>query len=206
VNNSTRVDVYIDYVCPYVHAAMNWLQDVKQQLGDDAPQITWRFFPLEQVNAPADVEERVWNLPPDNRSQARNSMHAGAAALRQGQDAFEKFSIALLALKHEEGQDHGKRATLDEAARRAELDPAQFAEDLEDRALLLKIRDDYTHGREELGVFGTPTFVFPGGESAYLQVRPTPPAEDAVPLWNDFVEAVCNRPYLREIKRPKRPA
>ncbi len=201
-----KVDVYFDYVCPYVNAAAKWLSEVNRQLGDDAVEFSWRFFPLEQVNAPADIEEKVWDLPPENRSQARNSMHAAIAAMNQGDEAFERFSLALLTLKHEEGKDHGKRATLDEAAERAGLDLDRFRTDLEDRSLLTRVRDDYEEGRSVHGVFGTPTFVFPTGEAAYLQVLPAPPAEDAVPLWNDFVEGVRDRPYLREIKRPRKPS
>jgi protein-disulfide isomerase len=111
----------------------------------------------------------------------------------------------LLALKHEEGQDHGKRSTLDEAASRAQLDLTRFAADLEDRSLLKEIENDYVTGRDGLGVFGTPTFVFPDGQSAYLQVLPAPPPEEAVAFWLDFVRDVRDRPYLREIKRPRRP-
>ena len=201
-----KVEVYFDYVCPYVNAAAKWIDELNRQLGDDAVEFCWRFFPLEQVNAPADIAETVWDLPPENRSQARNSMHAAIAAMRQGREAFDRFNLALLSLKHDEGRDHGRRATLEEAAQRAKLDLEQFRADLEDRSLLTRIRDDYLHGRNVHGVFGTPTFVFPGGESAYLQVLPAPPPEDAVPLWNEFVKSVCDRPYLREIKRPRKPA
>lgn len=201
-----KVDVYFDYVCPYVNAAAKWIDEINRQLGDNAIEFNWRFFPLEQVNAPADIEEKVWDLPPENRSQARNSMHAAIAAMRQGDDAFRRFNLELLSLKHDQGKDHGKRATLEEAAAAAGLDLERFRADLEDRSLLTRIRDDYQEGRERHGVFGTPTFVFPGGESAYLQVLPAPPADDAVPLWNDFVAGVRDRPYLREIKRPRRPS
>ena len=200
-----KVEIYFDYACPFVNAAAKWIQDLNNQLGDDWINFEWRFFPLEQVNAPADTLDTVWDLPPENRSQARNSMHAALAAMKQGQDAFQLFNLALLALKHDEGQDHGRRATLEEAARRADLDLELFHADLEDRSLLTRIRDDYLHARSVHGVFGTPTFVFPGGESAYLQLLPAPPAADAIPLWQEFASNVQNRPYLREIKRTKRP-
>lgn len=205
MSDRLKVEIYFDYACPYVNAAAKWMNEVNRQLGAEALDVSWRFFPLEQVNAPAETEEFVWELPPENRSQARNSMHAAAAAMRQGREAFERFNLALLTLKHDEGQDHGKRATIDEAAKRADLDLDQFSVDLDDHSLLLQIRDDYLQGRTVHGVFGTPTFVFPSGESAYLQVLPPPPSEDALALWNDFVLNVRDRPYLREIKRPRRP-
>jgi predicted DsbA family dithiol-disulfide isomerase len=167
--------------------------------------VTWKFFPLEQVNAPEDADMPIWDLPVDRRSRGRDSLHAAVAARRQGREAFERFHAALLTLKHEEGQDHGKRSTLDEAASRARLDLTRFAADLEDRALLKEIETDYVTGRDKLGVFGTPTFVFPNGQSAYLRILPPPPAEEAVAFWLDFVREVRDRPYLQEIKRPRRP-
>lgn len=203
MNDRVAVDVYFDYACPFVNSAALWLDDVSRQLGDQAPKISWKFFPLEQVNAPEDAEFPVWELPADRRSRVRDSLHAAAAARRQGSEAFAGFHLALLALKHEEDQDHGKRSVLEEAARRADLDLDRFRADLEDRTLLTDIRDEYTHGRDRFGVFGTPTFVFPSGNSAYLQTLPPPPTEEAVPVWEDFVRLVRDRPFLREIKRPR---
>jgi predicted DsbA family dithiol-disulfide isomerase len=205
LNERVTVDVYFDFTCPYVHAAAVWLREVQRQLGEDQLEINWKFFPLEQVNAPDDAEVPIWELPAERRSRGRDSMHAAVAARRQGREAFGRFLAALLALKHEEDQDHGTRSTLDEAARRAELDLSRFASDLDNRDLLLEIRDDYSSGREGYAVFGTPTFVFPNGQAAYLKILPPPPPEEAVPLWQDFVRSVRDRPYLREIKRPRLP-
>lgn len=204
MDDLVTVDVYFDFSCPYVYGAACWLQEVEKQLGSGRIAVNWKFFPLEQVNAPEDAEFSVWELPADRRSRSRDSLHAAEAARRQGSEAFRLFHAALLGLKHEQEHDHGKRATLEEAAKLADLDLGQFNDDLADRGLLQAIRDDYRQGREDHGVFGTPTFVFANGQAAYLQVFPPPPAEDAVPLWNDFVRSVRDRPYLREIKRPKR--
>jgi predicted DsbA family dithiol-disulfide isomerase len=205
VSDPVAVDVYFDFACPYVHSAAVWLGEVNRQLGESRVEVTWKFFPLEQVNAPADADVPIWDLPPERRSRGRDSFHAAAAARRQGQEAFERFHTTLLTLKHEEEQDHGKRSTLDEAASRAGLDLTRFAADLEDRALLKDIENDYLAGRDGLGVFGTPTFVVPNGQAAYLRILPPPPAEEAVAFWLDFLRDVRDRPYLQEIKRPRRP-
>ena len=205
MNDRIAVDVYFDFACPYVHSAATWLRDVDRQLGGASIDVTWKFFPLEQVNAPADAEYPIWDLPSERRSRGRDSMHAAAAARRQGRDAFDRFHAALLALKHDEGLDHGKRSTLEEAASRSELDLARFNSDLDERELLREIKDDYLFGRERLGVFGTPTFVFPNGQSAYLRLLPPPPTNEAVSFWEDFVRGVRDRPYFREIKRPQQP-
>jgi dephospho-CoA kinase len=205
VSERIEVDVYFDYACPYVHSAASWLAEIGRQLGDAGPTVRWRYFPLEQVNAPADAEVAIWDLPPEKRSRGRDSLHAAAAARRQGEEQFRRFHNALLALKHEEDQDHGRQSVIEAAARQAGIDLARFKTDLDDRGLLAAIRDDYQSARNELGVFGTPTFVFANGQAAYLQVLPPPPPEDAVVLWDEFVRSVRDRPYLREIKRPRRP-
>ena len=205
MSDRVAVDVYFDFSCPYVHSAASWLREVNGQLGESRIEVTWKFFPLEQVNAPADADMPIWDLPPERRSRSRDSFHAAAAARRQGEEAFERFHAALLTLKHEEEQDHGKRSTLEEAASRAELDLTRFAADLEDRGLLKEIENDYVAGKEGLGVFGTPTFVFANGQSAYLRILPPPPPDEAVAFWLDFVRDVRDRPFLLEIKRPRRP-
>lgn len=200
-----KIQVYFDYACPFADSAARWVNELKQQIGDEVA-FEFKFFPLEQVNAPADVEEAIWDLPRENRSPARHSMHAGAAALQQGNDAFDAFNLELMKLKHSEGKDHGKRASIQEAAERAGLNMTQFAEDLEDDDLLDIVRDHYEQGVSEYGVFGTPTFVFPSGASVYLQVLPAPTAEEAVPLWREFAATAEGRPNLREFKRTRRPA
>jgi predicted DsbA family dithiol-disulfide isomerase len=133
-------------------------------------------------------------------------MQAGAAALQQGKDVFDAFNLELMKLKHSEGKDHGKRATIMEAAERAGLNLAQFQEDLEDDELLDIVREHYEEGVNEHGVFGTPTFVFPSDDSVYVQILPAPTAEEAVPLWREFAATAKGRSNYREFKRTRRPA
>ncbi len=82
---------------------------------------------------------------------------------------------------------------------------AHFERDLDDRSLLSRIGDDYTRGREEHGVFGTPTFVFPNGGAAYLKMLPAAGPDEALPIFEEFVRTVRDRPFIAEIKRPKKP-
>lgn len=199
------VQVYFDYACPFADSAIRWVRELTAQLGDEVA-FEFKFFPLEQVNAPADVEEAVWDLPRENRSPARHSMQAGAAAMQQGEAAFLAFIYELARMKHSESKDHGKRATITEAAERAGLNMAQFEEDLEDDELLDIVREHYETGVSEHGVFGTPTFIFPTGEAVYLQLLPAPTAEEAIPLWRDFVRDAVEKPNYREFKRARRPA
>lgn len=85
------------------------------------------------------------------------------------------------------------------------LDLAAFERDLGDRSFLPTIGEDYTEGRERYGVFGTPTFVFPNGEAMYVKFMPPPPPEEALPLFEQFLSAARDRPYILEWKRPTKP-
>ncbi|MBA3276556.1 MAG: DsbA family protein, partial [Chloroflexia bacterium] len=45
-----KIDVYFDYACPWAWGSQVWLDQVRDELEDDL-EITWKYFPLEQVNA-----------------------------------------------------------------------------------------------------------------------------------------------------------
>lgn len=203
MSDPVQFEVFYDYGCPFVYAAAMWLREVKRQLGDEV-QITWRFFPLEQVNSPHGPEWKLWEQPDDFRSKGLAAFRAAIAARRQGEEAFERFHYALLALKHEEGKDHGRDKTLRAAAEQAGLDLEKFDTDRVDRSALTEIGTDYTRARGEYGVFGTPTFVFPGGEAVYVKMKPPAPADEAVAVFHDVIQTARHRPYLHEIKRPQK--
>ena len=201
MDEAFKFDVYFDYGCPYVNGAAVWLRDVKCSLGDQI-EITWRFFPLEQVNSANGPDWKLWEQPDGFRSKGLPAFRGALAARQQGAEAFERYHYAMLALRHEEGKDHAKRTTVLEAGRRAELDLERFERDLGDRSFLPEIGADFTQGRDEFAAFGTPTFVFADGTSAYLRMLPSAPAEEAVDFFHEFVRTARARPYVHEIKRP----
>lgn len=187
-----------------MHAAAVWLQRVREELGGRL-RVNWRYFPLEQVNSAEGPDWKLWEQPDGHRSRGRSAFQAAMAARNQGEDAFERFHAALLAATHENGQDHGQRRTLLAVGESVGLDMERFERDLVDRSLLPKIGEDYTEGRDRYGVFGTPTFVFPSGEAAYLKMLPAAPADEALPVFEEFVRTTRGRPYIAEIKRPRPP-
>ena len=199
-----ELDIYFDYGCPYAYAGAVWLDQVRQQLGDKL-QLNCRFFPLEQVNAP-DEAFKLWEKPAEYKSRGRAAFTAAAAAERQGVGSFERFHFALFRLKHEQGKDHGKRATLEEAAEEADLDLAQFRRDLDDTSLWDRMRVDFERGRNEFGVFGTPTIIFDNGQGAYLKLNHRQLPEDPLAFFRAFVDTVRDRPSVLEIKRPSPPS
>lgn len=202
-NETYKIDVYTDYACPYAWAAQEWLYQVQEALGDRL-QIDWRAFPLEQVNAP-DAEFKVWERPNDGKSSTLRSFQAAHAARKQGDEAFQKFHAALFLRRHEDGRNLAVQRVLEQSAEEVGLDMERFREDLNSDEVFDTIRQDYTEGRRELGVFGTPTIVFENRQGAYLQLNFRNLPEDPVEFWYDFVDTVRDRPAVLEIKRPEGP-
>jgi len=199
---SDKIDVYFDYACPWAWGSQVWLDQVKDELGDDL-EINWRYFPLEQVNA-KDPEFRLWEQPNDGASSSLRSFQGAHAASKQGKEAFERFHAELYKQRHAVGRNLSKQDVLEAAASAAGLDLDQFREDLKSDEVFDIIAEDYTTGRK-LGVFGTPTIMFDNGEGAYLQVNFRNLPEDPVTFWQEFVRTVRDRPEVREIKRPQPP-
>jgi predicted DsbA family dithiol-disulfide isomerase len=201
---ATKVDVYFDYACPWAWGGCVWLEQVKDQLGEDELEITYRIFPLEQVNA-RDPEFKLWEQPNDGTSSTLRSFQGFWAAKQQGPEAFKAFHFALFRKRHVEGRNLAGQAVLEAAATEAGLDLDRFREDLRSDAVFAQIEEDFTYGKNELGVFGTPTIVFENQLSAYLQVNFRSLPADPVVFWNEFVAIVRDRPEVVEIKRPRVP-
>ena len=182
-----------------------WLDRVKKVYGDDLD-ISWKNFSLEQVNSKEGPEWKVWEQLDPHNARALLASVAGEAAKRQGQEAFDRFHLALLAARH----GGGDRVALNEdeplvdIAREAGLDAEQFRKDLGDPELVQVVGRDHEAAVEQHGAFGTPTFVFENGQSAYMKTF-IPPEEESVETFDNFVGLFSARPYIGEIKRPQPP-
>jgi hypothetical protein len=169
-------------------------------------EITWKSFVLDQINSKKGSDWKLWEQDgayEDSRSLL--SLHAGESAKLQGRDAFERFHVALLVARH-----GGRRLSLTDrdalvgVAREVGLDVPRFEQGLDDRGLLENIARDHKEAVEQHGVFGTPTFLFENGTSAYLKSF-VPPEDDSVDFFNHFVALFADRAYVGEIKRPQPP-
>ncbi len=200
MSEPVSVDIYFDYACPFAYAAAVWMRDVQEQR-PGALKINWCYFSLEQVNQTNGEDWKIWDQPDDTKSRSVWSFRGSEAARKQGNDAFERFMWELIQMKHVSDQPHGRKQTILEAARRAGLDEAAFEGAMNDRASLAKLAEDHQHATS-MGIFGTPTIVFPDGSAAYIQVRPAPPAAESLTMFDDFVYNVRKRPYFHEFKRP----
>ena len=182
-----------------------WLHRVKQVYRDKL-QLTWKSFSLDQVNRKGGLDWKAWDNPTSQHSRSIVALWAGEAALRQGQEASDRFRMALLLARH----SGGKRIHLDRVepmvtiAREVGLDEDMFFRSMNDRSLLQSIAFDHAEGVKKYGVFGTPTFVFEDETSAYLKTF-IPPEEETISTFEYFMALIGKRPYLGEIKRPQPP-
>ena len=187
-----------------------WLAHVKEGYGDKLD-ITWRHFSLEQ-NAYAlkqggrgNGDWKVWEQEDLTAGRSMLSQVVSEAARRQGQELHDKFSMALLDARH--GGEGRIRLNDVEAlaavAGEAGLDVDRLRRDMNDPELPRIIGRDHEEAVAR-GIFGTPTFVFENGNTAFLKTF-TPPQEDAVPAFEHFVEIAAGRAYFGEIKRPQPP-
>ena len=164
--------------------------------------INWRYFSLEQVNSQQGPKWRLWEQPEDYPSRGLRAFRAAEAARRQGETAFPAFHMALLSAKHEENRDIADMKTLIEVAESAGLEMTRFQKDLNDRRLLTALAMDHSYAVEALGIFGTPTLVFPENQAIFLKMSPPPVPDECLSVFNEVFNLAYRRRNIREVKRP----
>ncbi len=179
-----------------------WLARVKDELGDDL-RINWRSFALEQVNSREGEDWKAWEQGPDYVSRGLWPLRGGIAARAQGTDAHVDYMEKILHAKHVEREDIRTREAVITIAKNADLDIEIFSNVLDDPASLAQIGVDHEIALG-LGIFGTPTFVFENGTSAFLKMF-TPPEDETMSAFNDFMGIASGRKYFGELKRPQPP-
>ena len=157
------------------------------------------------MNQKVGLEYQAWGESDENLDGSLWGLRAGVAAQRQGDDAMRRYLLLLLKARHEERKDLGDQDLLKSLAAEARLDIPQFEKDLADRSILDEIAASHKEAVEEWGVFGTPTFVFENGASAFLKmIRPRTP-EEAEEAFDSVVRVMQSNITVGEIKRPQPP-
>ena len=193
-------ELYFDYLCPFVYRASLLLVDVAVER---SPDVSWRYFSLTQVNS---KEEgwTVWDAPAADRVRGRLAFKAAEAARRQGK--FDVFHRSLLAARHQSRLDIDDVRVVEQVADDSGLDLARFRRDVDDPAIMQALAHDHVHAVAKHGVFGTPTFVFPNGASAYIRLADAPPASEALNLYDRLMSMAADETRVLEIKRPIPPS
>ncbi len=204
ISDTVSLDIYFDFLCPYVYNASIWLQRVQEDIGAKLT-IHWRYFSLEQVNNQQGPQWKIWEQPEDYPSRGLRAFWAAEAARLQGEAAFDRFHIALLRARHEQRRDIADVRTLIEVAKSVDLEITQFQKNLGDRQLLTKLAESHTFAVETFGVFGTPTLVFPERQPIFLKMSPPPSPEESLSVLAELRQMVERRQNILEVKRPQRP-
>ncbi len=178
------------------------MQRVKEELGFQLT-VNWKYFSLEQVNSKEGPDWKLWEQLDNYPNRGRNAFHAAEAVRQQGEAAFDTFHYALLRARHEKKQDIADIAVLCKVAEGVGLDMDKFRKDLTDRSLLNRLAEDHTFAVETLGVFGTPTLVFPEQQTIFLKMAPPLSPGESVAVFADIRRLAENRQQIKEIKRPQ---
>ncbi len=193
-------ELYFDYGCPFVYRASLLLANVA---AERRPDVRWRYFSLTQVNS-KEGGWTVWDAPAGERVRGRLPFKAAEAARRQGR--FEVFHPALLGARHQARLDIDDVHVVEQVADDSGLDLERFRRDVADPAITHALAFDHMNAVSRHGVFGTPTFVFPNGASAYIRLAEAPTGADAVNLYDRLIEMAADEERVLEIKRPVRPS
>ena len=202
VAEALKVDVFFDYLCPFVYRASELLGAV-QRSGRRDIEVRWRYFSLTQVNS-KDDGWTVWSAPASDAVRGRLAFTAAEASRRQGR--FEGFHRALLAARHRDRFDIDDRDVVEEVARAQALDMKQFGSDMADPAILGVLASDHTQAVAEQGIFGTPTLVFADGASAYVRLAEDVATGESLEVFERLIAVAASEPRILEIKRPRKPA
>ena len=167
--------------------------------------VNWRFFSLEQVNSQQGAGWKIWEQPDDYLSRGLPAFRAAQAARNQGEDAFNSYHMALIRARNEQRRDIADINTLVELAGSAGLDIDRFKKDLDDRQMLDRLAQDHTHAVDNLGIFGTPTLVFPENQAVFLKMSPPPAPEDSLSVFTEIRQLAEKRRNIQEVKRPASP-
>jgi len=193
-------ELYYDYLCPFVYRASLLLANVAAERPID---IQWRYFSLAQVNS---KEEgwTAWDAPAAEKVKGRLAFKAAEAARRQ--DRFDPFHANLLAARHRDRLDVDDAKVVEQVAEESGLELERFRRDLADPSILETLARDHKYAVGTHGVFGTPTFVFPNGASAYIRLAEAPSGAGALQLFDSLLAVAADEPRVLEIKRPTRPS
>jgi|TARA_B110000116_G_C16743501_1_gene539711 predicted DsbA family dithiol-disulfide isomerase len=155
------------------------------------------------VNSKEGEDWKAWEQGEDYVSRGLWPLRGGIAAREQGTTAHNNYMEKILHAKHVERKDVRTRESIIAIAVSADLDTNQFTSILDNHETLAQIGIDHEDALTH-GVFGTPTFVFEDGTAAFLKMF-TPPEDESLSAFKDFMSIASRRKYFGELKRPQPP-
>lgn len=197
------VTVYYDYVCPFAWRGAELAQQVAPVLDLE---FVWRHFSLYQNNYAGSNGWQLWNdkLSFDDEGGDKGLLPfmASCAARRQGPEKHAHFRLEAMRARHRDHQPFTLK-TLREVAQRVGLEMARFESDLSNPECRTVLAHEH-HFAVSQNIFGTPTFSFEGGHTAYFRLKEVPcDRDEAVELFSCYRRMLECYPYVETIKRPR---
>jgi predicted DsbA family dithiol-disulfide isomerase len=194
-------EVFYDYMCPFVYRATVLIESV--MASGREMKVGWRYFSLSQVNS-KDEGWTAWDAPESETGRGRLAIKAAEAARRQGR--FEKMHMPLLRARHRDRLNIDQLDVVHRVAEESGLDLERFRSDIADPTILEPLARDHREAVARYGVFGTPTFVFSDGASAYVRLSEAVEGPGAEELFERLLTVAAHEPRILEVKRPTRPS
>jgi predicted DsbA family dithiol-disulfide isomerase len=194
-------EVFYDYMCPFVYRATVLIESV--MASGREMKVGWRYFSLSQVNS-KDEGWTAWDAPESETVRGRLAFKAAEAARRQGR--FEKMHMPLLRARHRDRLNIDQLDVVHRVAEESGLDLERFRSDIADPTILEPLARDHREAVARYGVFGTPTFVFSDGASAYVRLSEAVEGPGAEELFERLLTVAAHEPRILEVKRPTRPS
>jgi predicted DsbA family dithiol-disulfide isomerase len=189
----TQIEVFYSYACHDTYKVFKWLQHLEEQ--GEALELTWSPFAVEIAS------EQEWQQPWESaRSELRGFM-AAEAARQQGAEAFRRFHQQLEQVVHETYLELGDESILINAAVQAGLDIEQFQAVLRSGSLARAAQQSHQRGGKDFNVFGTPTLVFCGSHSVYLELSQLMADNNTLSLFQMVKAFALEQPQVVQLKR-----
>jgi predicted DsbA family dithiol-disulfide isomerase len=182
-DNSVRILVWSDYVCPFCYLERPVLERVQGELGHGV-EIDWRSFELRPEPEPtldpnAEYLHRVWNqsvypmaqergmvmkLPPV-QPRSRKAHEAAEFARQSGR--LDAMNNALFKAFFEDGRDLADIEVLLDIGQSVGLDAGELREALTSGRYEQRVIEDQQLARQ-IGISGVPALIVTAGAQAYL--------------------------------------
>ena len=197
------VTVYYDYVCPFAWRGAELAEVVGPALGLD---FVWRHFSLYQNNYEGTDGWQLWNdkLSSDDGGGNKGLLPfmASCAARRQGTEKHARFRLGAMRARHRDHQPFTLKM-LRGVAEHSGLDMSRFESDLANPECRTVLAHEHHHAVSQ-NIFGTPTFSFESGHTAYFRLKDLPrDPDEAVELFSCYRGLLERYPLVETIKRPR---
>jgi len=189
-----QMDIYYSYACRDSYLVFAWLKLVEKS--GQTLNINWRPFAI-QMDAPNEYWNRSWNTA---NSELRGFI-AAEAARRQGSEAFLRFHDALEGAVHEQLLELGEESTLIAVTQQAGLDIERFQADWHDPQLAQAAQRSHMQAIEQWNISGTPTLVFPNGNSYHLELGELPSEAHALETFRAVEILAETQAAIRQLRR-----